>query len=63
MLPYQDLKEAFQLMPAQENRIIFKMAVILTKHMQEPRFCAYSYILAYEQERSIGIYLYCLNYP
>ena len=26
------------------------MAVILTKYMQEPRFCAYSYVLVYGQE-------------
>ena len=44
-------------MPAQENRVILKMAVILTKHMQEPRFCAYSYVLAYGQEHSTGIYM------
>ena len=49
-------------MPAQENRVIFKMAVIVTKHMQEPRFCAYSYVLAQGQEHSTGIYLYGLNY-
>ena len=49
-------------MPAQENLVIFKMAVILTKHMQEPRLCAYSYVLAYGQEHRTGIYLYGLNY-
>ena len=49
-------------MPAQENRVISKTAVILTKHMQEPRFCAYSYVLVYGQEHSTGIYLYGLNY-
>ena len=47
--------ELVQLMPAQENQLIFKMAVILTKNMQEPRFCAYSYVLAYGQEHSTGI--------
>jgi len=49
-------------MPAQGNRVIFTMAVILTKHMQEPRLCAYSYVLAYGQEHSTGVYLYCLDY-
>ena len=49
-------------MPAQENRVIFKMAVIVTKHMQGPRFCAYFYVLAYGQEQGTGIYLYGLNY-
>ena len=49
-------------MSAQENRVISKIAVILTKHMQEPRFCAYSYVLVYGQEHSTGIYLYGLNY-
>ena len=46
------------MMHAQENLVIFEMAVILTKHMQEPQFCAYSYVLAYGQEHSTGIYLY-----
>ena len=36
--------------------------VILAKQMQVPRFCAYCYVLAYGQEHSTGIYLYCLNY-
>ena len=48
-------------MAAQEIRVIFKMAVILTKPMLEPPFCAYSYVLAYEQEHSTGIYLYDIN--
>ena len=54
--------------PTKENRLIFKMAVILTEelkvtfNMQKPRCCAYSYILVYGQEHSSGIYLYCLNY-
>ena len=29
-------------MPAQDIRLIFKMAVILTINMQEPRICAYT---------------------
>ena len=49
-------------MPARENRLIFKMAVILTKRTQEPRYCACSYVLAYGQEHSTGIYLYSFNY-
>jgi len=49
-------------MPAQENRVISKMDVMLTKHMQEPRFSAYSYVLSYGQEHSTGIYFYGLNY-
>ena len=43
------------MLPAQENRVISKIADILTKHMQEPRCCAYSYVLAHGQEQSTGI--------
>ena len=46
--------------PAQENRVIFKMASflkILTKHLQEPRLRAYSYVLVYGQEHSTSIYV------
>ena len=43
-------------MPARENRVISKMAVILTKHMQEQRFCAYSYVLAYGATDRAAIY-------
>ena len=49
-------------MHAQENLVIFKMAVNLAKYMQEPRLCAYSYVLAYGQEHSTDIYLYDLDY-
>jgi len=61
-LPYQDLKGSVStdVRPRKPSNI--QNSVILAKQMQEPRFCAYSYVSAYGQEHSTDMYLYCLNY-
>ena len=62
ILSYQDLKGSISTVVRPRKPCNIQNDVILAKYMQEPRFCAYSHVLAYGQEHSTGIYLYCLTY-
>ena len=56
VLPYQDLKGSISTDARPRKPSNIQNSIILTKHMQVPRFCAYSHVLAYMGKNIVLVY-------